>query len=92
MRMLHFVHPNVKVVANVRGVQAFCFRFFTVLLVCSVLYAAYDLTKGSEKPEDNHNTSFWRNNRFFNWLEVKKTRGITMTKENKEDSRLTEVK
>lgn len=70
MRMLHFVHPNVKVVANVRGVQAFCFRFFTVLLVCSVLYAAYDLTKGSEKPEDNHNTSFWRNNRFFNWLEV----------------------
>ncbi len=27
MRMLHFVHPNVKVVANVRGVQAVCFRF-----------------------------------------------------------------
>lgn len=66
-----------------KGKRRSVFRFFTVFLACVVFFTAYDLTNGSEKPEDNHNTSLLRNSRFFNWLELKKTRGITMTEEKK---------
>ncbi|MCY8522351.1 oligoendopeptidase F, partial [Bacillus atrophaeus] len=66
-----------------KGKKRSVFRFFTVFLACVVFFTAYDLTNGSEKPEDNHNTSLLKNSRFFNWLELKKTRGITMTEEKK---------
>ncbi len=58
-----------------RSTKGKVFRVFTAFLAFVLFITAYDLTNGSEKPEDIHNTSLLRNNRFFNWLESKKTRG-----------------
>ncbi|RPK07198.1 hypothetical protein BSBH6_00822 [Bacillus subtilis] len=66
-----------------RGTKGKVFRVFTAFLAFVLFITAYDLTKGSEKPEDIHNTSLLRNSGFFNWLESKKTRGITMAEEKK---------
>lgn len=75
-----------------KGTKEKVFRVFTAFLAFVLFITAYDLTKGSEKPEDIHNTSLLRNSGFFNWLESKKTRGITMAEEKKQTNCLTEVR
>ncbi|MDA7026106.1 oligoendopeptidase F [Bacillus sp. CLL-7-23] len=44
----------------------------------SVIFSAYDLTKGGQKTEDKHNTSLLS----INGLGVKKARGLKLTEEN----------
>ncbi|AWX21564.1 hypothetical protein CXF51_07005 [Bacillus subtilis subsp. subtilis] len=75
-----------------KGTKGKVFRVFTAFLAFVLFITAYDLTKGSEKPEDIHNTSLLRNSCFFNWLESKKTRGSPWLRKKKQTNCLTEVR